>query len=82
MKYLIILSLFFLTGCATTKSTNIDLKVYAPEEIMKSCEQYVLPSGPYFSDLIKDTVKNKKIYEDCIKLNEAKKKFIEDNLQK
>ncbi len=81
MKYIIILTTIFLSGC-TTIQKNVDVPpINIPAEIMASCEQYIIPNGPYFSDFIKNSLDNKKIYEDCVKLNEAKRKFIE-NLQK
>lgn len=76
MKYLI-LSTILLTGCATTQQ-NINLKVEAPLETMRDCEDLQRPKDFTFGSFVVANIEYKKMYEQCKNLNQAKKQFILD----
>lgn len=75
-KFLLILTLL-LSGCATTQVVTPNI-IEAPYEIMSNCSEYVYPEiGNFtYNDLLDVIVKNKKVYVNCVKLNNAKKDFI------
>lgn len=78
-KMILIILACFISGCATTQPQIVDIpKIQPSAEIMKDCEDFILPSGPSLSDFGNSLKQNKKIYELCKSQNEAKKKFIND----
>lgn len=75
MKRILFLITLFLSGCATTQS-NIQLKIEAPEEIMKECVDLEKPKDNTFGSFVSANLEYKKLYEQCKTYNKAKKDFI------
>ena len=66
-----------LTGCATTSPQVVEVPKVVPDvEIMASCPAFLEPTAKDGKSLLLLDSKNYKIYLDCNKLNEEKKKFI------
>lgn len=79
MKILIYIIPLFLIGCATQTPIINPIKVEAPSEIMKDCEEFIKPKNNSFSDFAQALIDNKKVYELCKNQNKAKKDFILNN---
>lgn len=76
MKLALLLSIL-LTGCATKIPMIVEVpKTTASTEIMASCAAFLEPEDKSGSYLLVLNAKNFKLYNDCSKLNEQKKLFI------
>lgn len=74
MNTKIILLSLLLAGCSTT--TVVKPKINAPADIMKDCEDFVIPKNGSLSEFANVLIENKKVYELCKVQNKAKKDFI------
>lgn len=77
MKYLIILIAAMLTACTTIQPQVITKTIKPNPEIMKDCDNFIIPQKGTLGEFMIITIENKKLFELCKNQNNSKKKFIE-----